>query len=301
MKIGKNINLARFVKTPSNLFTGVRSFWISLGSLFGVLIIVAVIFVFPLTKKCATAFKGLDDLSAMLEKYTLKKDIYNEKWIESKKLEAEICDKETGKCKSFLKGRDDLLEAVFTREEPGKGLVKIDDEALWKHEYAQRVSYVLAKLRENNITVNTDAFPFSTWGLDIPTWNDILSTQKRFWILEAVSKIALRNSGITYIKKVAFRESALAYNPAYAKIYTPIPITIQVELRADYINFLLQEILRSDIPFVIENTIIMNTDKFFNPDQSAKDENGSTKGAASRLPCPIIDVTLDMYAIDYKA
>ena len=82
--------------------------------------------------------------------------------------------------------------------------------------------------------------------------------------------------------------------PAYTKIYTPIPVTIQVEIRADYIDFLLQEILRSDVPFVIENTIIMNTDKFFTPDEATKD-------AANRLPCPIIDVTLDMYVIDYKA
>lgn len=294
MKIGKNINLIQYVKVPSSLFTGARSFWISLGSIFGVMIIVSSLLVFPLSKKCATAYKGLDDLSSMLEKYALKKDIYNEKWIKSKKLEAELCDKETGKCKSFLKERDVLLEAVFDKEEPGKGIVKINDEALWKLEYSKRVSSVLSNLEKNNITVSADAFPFSNWGMDIPTWKDILPTQKRFWILDAISKIALCKSGITHIKKVMFRESPHAYNPAYTKIYAPIPVTIQVEVRADYINFLLQEILRSDVPFVIENTIIMNTDKFFNPDETTQD-------AASRLPCPIIDVTLDMYAIDYKA
>jgi len=294
MKIGENMNLARFVKTPSNLFAGVKSFWISLGSMFGVLIIVAFMLVFPLKKKCTTAYNGLDDLSAALERYTLKKDLYNGRWVESKKQEAELCDKETAKCKSFLKGRDDFLEAVFTREEPGEGLVKINDEALWKHEYSKRVSSVLAKLQEKNIMISADAFPFANWGLEIPAWKDILITQKRFWILEAVSKIALSESGITYIKKVSFRETPLAYNPAYTEIYTPIPITIQVELRADQINFLLQEILRSDIPFVIENTRIMHTDKFFNPDQPVKD-------AASPRPCPIIEVVVDMYAIDYKA
>lgn len=294
MKIGNNLNIIRFVKASSNLFTGVRSFWITLGSIFGVLIIVSALLVFPLNKKCATAYKGLDDLSSMLEKYALKKDLYNGKWVESKKLEAELCDKENGKCKSFLKGRDDLLESVFTKEETGKDIVKIEDEALWKHEYSKRVSSVLARLAENNIAVSAEAFPFSNWGLDIPPWKDILPTQKRFWILEAISKVALRKSGITHIKKVTFRDSPYAYNPAYTKIYTPIPVTIQVEIRADYINFLLQEILRSDVPFVIENTIIMNTDKFFTPDEATKD-------AANRLPCPIIDVTLDMYVIDYKA
>ncbi|MBI5308687.1 MAG: hypothetical protein HZB37_10250 [Planctomycetes bacterium] len=294
MKLGKNINFIQYVKAPSSLFTGARSFWISLGSIFGVMIIVSALLVFPLSKKCATAYKGLDDLSSMLEKYALKKDIYNGKWIASKKLEAELCDEETGKCKSFLKGRDDLLESVFVKEEPGKGIVKIEDEALWKLEYSKRVSSVLAKLAENNIAASAEAFPFSNWGLNIPAWKDILPTQKRFWILDAISRIALRKSGITHIKKVTFRESPHAYNPAYTKIYAPIPVTIQVEVRADYINFLLQEILRSDVPFVIENTIIMNTDKFFNPDEA-------TQGAASRLPCPIIEVTLDMYAIDYKA
>lgn len=301
MNIGKNINIIQFVKTPLNLFTGVWSFWITLGSIFGVLIIVSVLLVFPLNKKCATTYKGLDDLSAMLEKYVLKRDLYNDRWVESKKLEAELCDKENGKCKSFLKGRDELLESVFIKEEPGKNVVKIEDEALWKLEYSKRISSVLAKLSENNIAVSAEAFPFSNWGLAIPPWQDILPTQKRFWILDAISKIALRKSGVTHIKKVTFREAPHAYNPTYAKIYAPIPITIQVEIRADYINFLLQEILRSDVPFVIENTVIMNTDKFFNPDEATKDENGLVKGAANRLPCPIIDVTLEMYVIDYKA
>ncbi len=294
MKIGNNLNIIRFVKVPPNLFTGARSFWITLGSIFGVLIIVSALLVFPLNKKCATAYKGLDDLSSMLEKYALKRDLYNGKWIESKKLEAELCDKENGKCKSFLKGRDDFLESIFTKEEPGKGFVKIEDEALWKQEYSRRVSSVLAKLSESNIAVSAEAFPFSNWGLDIPPWKDILTTQKRFWILDAISKVALRKSGITHIKKVAFRDSPYAYNPAYTKIYAPIPITLQVEIRADYINFLLQEILRSEVPFVIENTLMMNTDKFFTPDEATKD-------AASRLPCPIIEVTLDMYVVDYKA
>lgn len=67
----------------------------------------------------------------------------------------------------------------FSREDAKKGLIKIEDEALWKNEYVKRVSALLTKLATNTIAVTEDALPFQNWGQDIPSWDTILPAQKK--------------------------------------------------------------------------------------------------------------------------
>ena len=252
------------------------------------------VFIFPLSNEYAKTYKDLDDLTIPLENYALKvKNIYNDKWITSKKLETDLYEKELEKCKSFLKEKDNRLESVFLIEDSIKGLVKIEDEALWKNEYVKRVSGLLTKLKANNITLGEGALPFHNWGSDIPAWDTILPVQKKFWILEALVNVALNNAGITKLEKVTFRESSFTYDPSFAQHYTVIPLTIQVELQADRIKFLLHEILKSDIPFVIEGINILSTDKTFSSSSLIKNNDSMSN--------PIINVTLDIYIINYIA
>ena len=288
------MNFSKLRKDLTGFFTGMRGFWISIGAVFLIMLILLFVFIFPLSNKYAKTYKDLDDLTIPLENYALKvKNIYNDKWITSKKLETDLYEKELEKCKSFLKEKDNSLETVFVIDGPTKGQVRIEDEALWKNEYVKRVSGLLTKLKANNITLGEGALPFHNWGSDIPTWDAISPVQKKFWILEALVKVALNNAGITKLEKIAFRESSFTYNPSLVKLYTVIPITIQVELQADRIKFLLHEILKSDIPFVIEGINIMSTDKTFSSSSLIKNDDSMSN--------PIINVTLDIYIIDYIA
>ncbi|OHC06170.1 MAG: hypothetical protein A3K50_12430 [Planctomycetes bacterium RIFOXYD12_FULL_42_12] len=294
MNIGKEMNFSKLRKDLTGFFTGMRGFWISIGAVFLIMLILLFVFIFPLSNKYAKTYKDLDDLTIPLENYALKvKNIYNDKWITSKKLETDLYEKELEKCKSFLKEKDNSLETVFVIDDPTKGPVRIEDEALWKNEYVKRVSGLLTKLKANNITLGEGALPFHNWGSDIPTWDAISPVQKKFWILEALVNVALNNAGITKLEKIAFRESSFTYNPSLVKLYTVIPITIQVELQADRIKFLLHEILKSDIPFVIEGINIMSTDKTFSSSSLIKNDDSMSN--------PIINVTLDIYIIDYIA
>ena len=288
------MNFSKLRKDLTGFFTGMRGFWISIGAVFLIMLILLFVFIFPLSNKYAKTYKDLDDLTIPLENYALKvKNIYNDKWITSKKLETDLYEKELEKCKSFLKEKDNSLETVFVIDDPTKGPVRIEDEALWKNEYVKRVSGLLTKLKANNITLGEGALPFHNWGSDIPTWDAISPVQKKFWILEALVNVALNNAGITKLEKIAFRESSFTYNPSLVKLYTVIPITIQVELQADRIKFLLHEILKSDIPFVIEGINIMSTDKTFSSSSLIKNDDSMSN--------PIINVTLDIYIIDYIA
>lgn len=288
------MNFSKLRKDLTGFFTGMRGFWISIGAVFLIMLILLFVFIFPLSNKYAKTYKDLDDLTIPLENYALKvKNIYSDKWITSKKLETDLYEKELEKCKSFLKEKDNSLETVFVIDDPTKGPVRIEDEALWKNEYVKRVSGLLTKLKANNITLGEGALPFHNWGSDIPTWDAISPVQKKFWILEALVNVALNNAGITKLEKIAFRESSFTYNPSLVKLYTVIPITIQVELQADRIKFLLHEILKSDIPFVIEGINIMSTDKTFSSSSLIKNDDSMSN--------PIINVTLDIYIIDYIA
>jgi len=294
MNIGKEMNFSKLRKDLTGFFTGMRGFWISIGAVFLIMLILLFVFIFPLSNKYAKTYKDLDDLTIPLENYALKvKNIYSDKWITSKKLETDLYEKELEKCKSFLKEKDNSLETVFVIDDPTKGPVRIEDEALWKNEYVKRVSGLLTKLKANNITLGEGALPFHNWGSDIPTWDAISPVQKKFWILEALVNVALNNAGITKLEKIAFRESSFTYDPSLVKLYTVIPITIQVELQADRIKFLLHEILKSDIPFVIEGINIMSTDKTFSSSSLIKNDDSMSN--------PIINVTLDIYIIDYIA
>src|SRR3989339_1216174 len=294
MNISKESNFSKFRKNLAALFSGMWGFWIYVGFAFLLLLILYFVFVFPLSNRYASIYKDLEDLTTPFENYALKvKNIYNDKWITSKKLEIDLYEKELEKCKSFLKEKDNSLETVFVIDGPTKGQVRIEDEALWKNEYVKRVSGLLTKLKANNITLGEGALPFHNWGSDIPTWDAISPVQKKFWILEALVNVALNNAGITKLEKIAFRESSFTYNPSLVKLYTVIPITIQVELQADRIKFLLHEILKSDIPFVIEGINIMSTDKTFSSSSLIKNDDSMSN--------PIINVTLDIYIIDYIA
>lgn len=271
-----------------------------MGLVFCALLTLLFVCIFPLSKQYTRTCKNLEDLSSALERYTAKKDLYNESWIASKVQEAELYIKEIENCKSFLKGTDDYLESVFMIQGQEERLVKVEDEALWKNEYGKRISAILAKLEENHIAVSNGALPFQNWGTEIPTWDNILSAQKRFWIIETIVNIALHNQGITKIEKIAFKEACCSYDPVYTNIYTTIPVTMKFELPADRIQFLLHDILQASVPFIVEGVAISSTGKILHRDSSAEMKNAVNADANNLEPNLIAEITIDAYVLDYK-
>lgn len=296
----KNIYFPQCKKVFRSIFAGMPDFWISSGIVFFILLVILFVFIFPLSNQYARIYKETEDLSTALDRYTVKKDLYSEIWTTSKRQEADIYDKEIENCKSFLKEKDDHLEAIFFIHDREKGLMKLEDEALWKNEYEKRVSGLLTKLETNHLAGSEGAWPFQKWGLEIPTWDVILSAQKRFWILEAIANIILNNTGITKLEKITFKDTCSSYDPSLTQIYATIPITIKVELQADRIQFLLHDILKSDIPFIIEGVTVLSTNKIFNLNPSMEDQSDLNKGTNGNISNPIIEVTIDAYVIDYK-
>ncbi|TVM03304.1 MAG: hypothetical protein CV087_05755 [Candidatus Brocadia sp. WS118] len=296
----KNMNFLHIRKMYHSIFARILNFWLITGIGFFTLLILLFAFISPLSNQYAKTYKNVMNLSVAFERYAAKKDLYNESWIASKRQEAELYNKEVEKCKSFLKGRDDHLESVFVIQDTEKRLMKVEDEALWKNEYGKRISALVAKLEANHVALDNGALPFQNWGAEIPVWDNILSAQKRFWIIEAIVNIILDNNGITKLEKITFKESCCSYDLSFAHIYTAIPITMKVELQADRIQFLLHDILESSIPFVIEGVNISSTNKILNPNSSMENNNASSAETNNNLPHLITDITIDAYVIDYK-
>ncbi len=296
----RNMNFQHIRRICHSTFTRIWNFWLITGICFFTLLVLLFVFIFPLSNQYATTCKKMEDLSSALERYTAKKDLHNEAWITSKIQEAELYNKEVEKCKSFLKGMDDHLESVFMIQGTEERLMKVEDEALWKSEYEKRISALLAKLEAKHVAADRGVLPFQNWETVIPAWDSILSAQKRFWIIEAIVNIILNNTGITKLGKITFKESCCSYDTSFAHIYTAIPITIKVELQADRIQYLLHDILKSPVPFVIEGVNISSVDKI--PSSSSYTESDSVLSIDTNdnPSYSITDVIIDAYVIDYK-
>ena len=301
MNVNKDVIASKFRKIlPSALF-GKHGFWIGIAVIFLIEAILYFVFIFPLPSQYAKTYQDLMNLIPPLENYAVRvKNIYNDKWITSKQLEADLSKKELEKCKAFLQGKDNRLESCFTVEDPEMGAVKIEDEALWKNDYIKRASELLKKLKAHSIAWDEEAFPFYDWGSDIPTWDAILQAQKQFWILDAVVNMVSNTPGAVKLGKIAFRETAFTYDASFAQIYTAIPVTFKLELQANRLMFLLREIMTSDVPFVIEDVNIASTEKTFKPPKPSESTDSATGDAENSTPVPIIDVKIHAYVIDYK-
>lgn len=296
----RNMSFRHIRRICHSAFATTWNFWLVIGICFFALLALLFVFIFPLSNQYATTCKNMEDLSSALERYTAKKDLYNESWISSKIREGELYNKEVEECKSFLKGMDDHLESVFVIRGTEERLMKIEDEALWKNEYEKRISELLAKLEARHVAADKGVLPFQNWETVIPAWDSILTAQKRFWIIEAIVNIILDNTAITKLGKVTFKDSCCSYDTSFAHIYTAIPITIEVELQADRIQFLLHDILKSPVPFVIEGVNISSRDKIPSPNSHIESDNVLSTDVNDNLSHFITDVIIDAYVIDYK-
>ncbi|WP_347273073.1 hypothetical protein [Candidatus Kuenenia sp.] len=300
MDSGINDNLEEGEKHKRTLFSSLYNFWAIIGAVFLAMVIVLFVFNYSLLKQHATIHHDLENMSSMLERYALSKITYNSKWIRAKEAETDKYNDEIEKCRALIYRMDSQLETFFLNNIPGKGIVKIEDEALWRHEYLKRVSQLFAKLEESAIGFNGSALPFHDWGATIPTWDEILPEQKRFWILEALVNALLKNTGVINLEKISFKTAPNNKDDTYLPLYSTIPLTISLALEAERLPFLLNELLTASIPFVIENINIESTGKKTVGINYRKSDGSTIENQDTFTAVPTISILIDAYVIDFK-
>jgi hypothetical protein len=256
-----------------------NKFWISIGG--GVVLLIAFYFcvVSPFRSRNSEKMESMERLLTRLERYEKKgHKIRNEKWIKAEEEKLEAIKKVRQEYELFYKERDSHLEKIF---ESVNG-EKIKDEALWENRYIQGMNVLLDKIKKREIPLGKNALPFKQWKVEIPTWEEIVPEQKRFWITEELVKIILKEAlKVDYLEGINFEmENAVSTN-AYTELYDIIPFTIKVSMNVESLLFLMNELLKSKLSFEIKTI------------------NIGGKLNRSRSPS-IVNVVIDAYVLDFK-
>lgn len=275
-------------------------FLLSLGG--GLVFVIVFYFcvVSPFRSRNSEKMESMERLLTRLERYEKKgHKICNEKWIKTEEEKLEVIKRVQQEYKVFYKERDRHLEKMFESVN-GEG---IKDEALWENRYIQRKNVLLEKIENREISLGKNALPFKQWKVKIPTWEEIVPEQKRFWVTEELVRIILMDElKVDYLEGINFEmEDAVSVN-ANTELYDIIPFTIKVSMNVESLLFLLNELLKSKLSFEIQTINIGGELNRLRVTKGAGESSGFEKSAQrrrSRSPS-IVDVVIDAYALDFK-
>ncbi|KHE93522.1 MAG: hypothetical protein K8F52_03710 [Candidatus Scalindua rubra] len=277
-----------------------NKFWISIGG--GLVFVIAFYFcvVSPFQSRKTEEMESLERLLTRLERYETKGHmIRNEKWIKAEEAKLEAIKNIQQEYELFYKERDRHLEKIF---ESANG-EEIKDEALWENRYIQGSNVLLGRIKNRELPLGENALSLKQWKVKIPTWEEILPEQKRFWITEELVKIILKDElKVVYLEGINFEmENAVSTN-VYTELYDIIPFTITVSMNAESLLFLMNELLKSKLSFEIKTVNISGELNRFRVTKEA--EKSSRFGQpvqkrSSRFPS-IVDVVIDAYVLDFK-
>jgi len=277
-----------------------NKFWISIGG--GVIFVIVFYFcvISPFRSRNSEKMESMERLLSRLERYEKKgHKICNEKWIKAAEEKLEAIKKVQQEYELFYKERDGRLEKIF---ESVNG-EEIKDEALWENRYIQGMNVLLGNIKNREIPLGNNALSFKQWNVEIPTWEEIVPEQKRFWITEELVKIILNDKlKIDYLESISFeREGAVSAN-AYTELCDIIPFTIKVSMNIEGLLFLMNELLKSELPFEISTINIggeLNRYRMMKgAEESARFGQSAQKGKF-RAPS-VVDVVIDAYVLDFK-
>ena len=277
-----------------------NKFWISIGG--GVIFVIVFYFcvISPFRSRNSEKMESMERLLSRLERYEKKgQKICNEKWIKAAEEKREAIKKVQQEYELFYKERDGRLEKIF---ESVNG-EEIKDEALWENRYIQGMNILLGNIKNREIPLGNNALSFKQWNVEIPTWEEIVPEQKRFWITEELVKIILNDKlKIDYLESISFeREGAVSAN-AYTELCDIIPFTIKVSMNIEGLLFLMNELLKSELPFEISTINIggeLNRYRMMKgAEESARFGQSAQKGKF-RAPS-VVDVVIDAYVLDFK-
>ena len=275
-------------------------FLLSLGG--GLVFVIVFYFcvVSPFRSRNSEKMESMERLLTRLERYEKKgHKICNEKWIKTEEEKLEVIKRVQQEYKVFYKERDRHLEKMFESVN-GEG---IKDEALWENRYIQRKNVLLEKIETREISLGKNALPFKQWKVKIPTWEEIVPEQKRFWVTEELVRIILMDElKVDYLEGINFEmEDAVSVN-TNTELYDIIPFTIKVSMNVESLLFLLNELLKSKLSFEIQTINIGGELNRLRVTKGAGESSGFEKSAQrrrSRSPS-IVDVVIDAYALDFK-
>ena len=275
-------------------------FLLSLGG--GLVFVIVFYFcvVSPFRSRNSEKMESMERLLTRLERYEKKgHKICNEKWIKTEEEKLEVIKRVQQEYKVFYKERDRHLEKMFESVN-GEG---IKDEALWENRYIQRKNVLLEMIKNREISLGKNALPFKQWKVKIPTWEEIVPEQKRFWVTEELVRIILMDElKVYYLEGINFEmKDAVSVN-ANTELYDIIPFTIKVSMNVERLLFLLNELLKSKLSFEIQTINIGGELNRLRVTKGAGESSGFEKSAQrrrSRSPS-IVDVVIDAYALDFK-
>ena len=275
-------------------------FLLSLGG--GLVFVIVFYFcvVSPFRSRNSKKMESMERLLTRLERYEKKgHKICNEKWIKTEEEKLEVIKRVQQEYKVFYKERDRHLEKMFESVN-GEG---IKDEALWENRYIQRKNVLLEMIKNREISLGKNALPFKQWKVKIPTWEEIVPEQKRFWVTEELVRIILMDElKVDYLEGINFEmEDAVSVN-ANTELYDIIPFTIKVSMNVESLLFLLNELLKSKLCFEIQTINIGGELNRLRVTKGAGESSGFEQSAQkrrSRSPS-IVDVVIDAYALDFK-
>ena len=275
-------------------------FLLSLGG--GLVFVIVFYFcvVSPFRSRNSEKMESMERLLTRLERYEKKgHKICNEKWIKTEEEKLEVIKRVQQEYKVFYKERDRHLEKMFESVN-GEG---IKDEALWENRYIQRKNVLLEMIKNREISLGKNALPFKQWKVKIPTWEEIVPEQKRFWVTEELVRIILMDElKVDYLEGINFEmEDAVSVN-ANTELYDIIPFTIKVSMNVESLLFLLNELLKSKLSFEIQTINIGGELNRLRVTKGAGESSGFEQSAQRRRPRPpsIVDVVIDAYALDFK-
>jgi hypothetical protein len=277
-----------------------NKFWISIGG--GVILIIVFYFcvISPFRSRNSQKMESMERLLTRLERYERKgHKICNEKWIKAAEEKLEAIKKAQQEYELFYKERDSRLEKIF---ESVNG-EEIKDEALWENRYIQGMNVLLGNIKNREIPLGNNALSFKQWNVEIPTWEEIVPEQKRFWITEELVKIILNDKlKIDYLESISFeREGAVSAN-AYTELCDIIPFTIKVSMNIEGLLFLMNELLKSELPFEISTINIggeLNRYRMMKGAEESSRFGQSAQKGKFRAPS-VVDVVIDAYVLDFK-
>ena len=277
-----------------------NKFWISTG---GVIVIVIVFYfcvVGPFRSRNSEKIENLERLLTKLERYASKgHKIRNKKWIKAEKVKLKAAKKVQHGYEQFYKERDSHLEKIFGSIDGEE----IEDEALWANRYIQETDTLLNRIKTRAIPYGNNALPFKQWKEKIPSWEEILPEQKRFWITEELVDIILKDElKVDYFEGINFEmENAISDN-AHTELYDTIPFTIKVGINVENLLFLINELLKSEWSFEIE-TVSLNGElnRLRMPETVTKSpRSGGSVQKRSFLSPSIVNVVIYAYVLDFK-
>jgi hypothetical protein len=275
-------------------------FWFSLGGGLAFVIVFYFCVAGPFRSRNSEKMESMERLLTRLERYEKKgHKICNEKWIKVEEEKLEEIKRVRQEYELFYKERDRHLEKIF---ESVSG-EEIKDEALWKNRYIQGINVLLDKIENREISLGKNALPFKQWKVKIPTWEEIVPEQKRFWVTEELVRIISKDElKIDYLEGINFETENVVSASANTELYDIIPFTIKVSMNVESLLFLMNELLKSKLSFEIKTINIggkLNRLQVTKGTGESSRFDQSAQRRRSRSPS-IVDVVIDAYVLDFK-